>query len=78
MEPIDASSFFFAWPSTRSGIALDLESIGKAVQVVGHQAVAEQLKGVALFGGDECLEEGDIIGVNGEDISAVVAARIAI
>ena len=47
---------------------------GDEVEVVGHQAVAEQLKGVALFGGRECLEERDIIGVLGEDIRAVVPA----
>jgi hypothetical protein len=44
------------------------------VEVVGHQAVAEEPKGIAIPGHGEGLEEGEVIVVVGEDGGAVVAA----
>jgi hypothetical protein len=44
------------------------------VEVVGHQAVTEEPEGVARLGGGEGLAEGEVIGLIGEDIAAVVAA----
>ncbi len=42
--------------------------------MIGHQAIAEQFERVALFGGEERLEEGDIIGVLEKDVITVVPA----
>ena len=42
--------------------------------MVGHQAVAEEPEGVALLGGGEGLEEGEVVVVIGEDGGAIVAA----
>ena len=44
------------------------------MEVVGHEAVAEEPKGVAVLGAAQRNEEGFAIVVLGEDIAAVVAA----
>jgi hypothetical protein len=44
------------------------------VEVVGHEAVAEEAERIALLGPRQGFEEGDSVGVVGEDVGAVVAA----
>ena len=44
------------------------------VEMVGHEAVAEESERVAVPGGGEGLEEGEVVVVIGEDGGAVVAA----
>jgi hypothetical protein len=44
------------------------------VEVVGHEAVAEQGEGVAFLGAGEGFEEGDAIGIVGKNVSPVIAA----
>jgi hypothetical protein len=43
------------------------------MEVVGHQAIAEEAEGVALLGGGEGLEEGEMVVVISEDRGPVVA-----
>jgi hypothetical protein len=44
------------------------------VKVIGHEAIAEQAKRIAVLGIGEGAEEGSPIGIVPKDISAVVAA----
>ena len=44
------------------------------VEVVGHQAVAEEPERVSSLGGGQGLEEREMIGIVAEDIVAVIAA----
>ncbi len=44
------------------------------MEVVGHEAVAEEPNGVAVLGAVQRNEEGFAIVVLGEDIAAIVAA----
>ena len=48
------------------------------VEVVGHQAVAEEPERTALLGIGEGLEEGEVIVVIGEDGGAVVAPVVGV
>jgi hypothetical protein len=43
------------------------------VEMVGHQAIAEELEGVAAPGAVEGVEEGEVVAVVVEDGGAVVA-----
>jgi hypothetical protein len=43
------------------------------VEVVGHQAIAEEAEGIALIGVGDGLEKGEVIGIGREDITAIVA-----
>ena len=41
--------------------------------MIGHQAIAEDAEGIALLSVGDGLEKGKVIGVVGEDITAIVA-----
>jgi hypothetical protein len=41
------------------------------VEVVGHEAIAEEPEGIAVLGLGQGLEEGDAVGVVAEDVAAV-------
>ena len=43
------------------------------VEVIGHQAIVEEAEGIALLCVGDGPEKGDVIGVVGEDITAIVA-----
>ncbi len=44
------------------------------MEVIGHQAIAEEAERIALPGGGEGLEEGKAVVIVHEDVGAVVAA----
>jgi hypothetical protein len=44
------------------------------VKVIGHEAIAEQAKRIAVLGFGEGAEEGSPVGIVPKDIGAVVAA----
>ena len=44
------------------------------VEVIGHEAIAEQAKRIAVLGFGKGFEEGNAVGIVTEDISTVVAA----
>jgi hypothetical protein len=46
----------------------------KEVDIVGHQAVAEEPKRITLFGPGESPKKREVISIVGEHIRAVVAA----
>jgi hypothetical protein len=43
------------------------------MEVIGHEAITEQSERIALAGLGEGIKECEAIGINGEDISAVIA-----
>ena len=46
----------------------------KEVEVVGHEAVAEQPEGVATLGAIQGSEEGVAVGLVGENVATVISA----